>query len=243
MRAAAAAIAAAPPLDELTRHRLVAGALDALDSSTHGRPDAPSASSDLVPNGSGRAAGRARARWYGVAGAAAAAIVLVSGVGLALRNDSGADDGVAGGAERTSVDAGSDLGIPPVDLGDVSAPDRLRGILGGDGELSSSGYDSTAKTQSAEVGSPTDDRVATESFDSTDRPEVAPDVASGAASTVDPECLAGLNPGHETPAVVGVATYEGRSAFVATVTESDRVLGWVVSLDDCTVLLAQQVAR
>ena len=120
---ARAALAAAPvePLDELTRRRLVAGALAAAEQAH--ATEAPAAAT--VPIG--------RARWArrhpGLIGSAAAVVLAVLvGVPFVL------DNGGPGGGETLTAQAPLDLASPFLgDLGDLSDRSRLRLRLSGAG--------------------------------------------------------------------------------------------------------------
>jgi hypothetical protein len=99
-----------PPLDEITRRRLVRNASDARSVA---------------------AAGRRGARAWKIVGAAAAALVVVVGIGLAINaagdNDGGSSDSASSSAGSVATDLRGNLG----DVGDLSGPEALRALLAG----------------------------------------------------------------------------------------------------------------
>jgi len=143
LAAARAALAAAPvePLDELTRRRLVAGALRAADE---------------APAGSAAAA---RSRWGGrhpalVGSAAAVLLAVLVGVPFVVGHDGGskADKTLSAAAPNAAQEsAGQFFG----DLGDLSDHDRLRLRLSGGAVNDSAGPAPLEPGPSPAAGAPT----------------------------------------------------------------------------------------
>ena len=235
---AARAIGQIERLDELTRARLVRSALateHAAPAAVH--PSMPPQTSPRMPTAPPDELTPRRARkkgWAASVGAAAAAIALLAGIGVALQNggDGRNDDRAAlaePGDESSSAPGALD------DYGELSDPARLRELLEG----SASALDSAGGAESDSDGKA--------SYDDTSAAAPSADAASTTVETgrdADPAaCLAPLNPGGPVPALVGSATFEGAPALVAVLELSDRTLAWVLAADDCRILAAQSLAK
>lgn len=129
--AARAAIAEpAPPLDDLTRHRLVRDAVRAAPAPESGAP---------------------RRRWSPWIAAAAAALVVVIGVGLAIAafgNDSSTSSS-SRGSSRVADPLRGNVG----DLGDITSPAALRALLNGRAAAAKKRAPSTVPLQNGSASS------------------------------------------------------------------------------------------
>jgi hypothetical protein len=218
-RARDAAATPVPPLDEVTRRRLVGAALPAAPAPAHGT-------------------GRPRGTWLGVA-AAAVVLLLVVALGWTALSDGGDD-----ASERSQTAAGA----PPVprgelgDLGDVTDPATLRALLGDDdrsrppsaaGSGGESGGESTVEDRAAPPSASADGSDATELPQGFSRDEL--DAANRALS--DPGACAAQLAGERAIRFTGTGTYEGRAVVVAGLDQGGRTIAFVVPLDDCASVL------
>ena len=143
-----------PPLDDVTRKRLVRNAVEA----------GPSAPAD--------APARRAAPWR-VIGAVAASVIILVGIGLAVATSG--DDGTTSQDSASSGSASSALRGEVGDLGDVTSPDALRALLDGgrDRAETSSGAGGTPAPSVAESAPPAADSLARE-FDASLAPAIEP---------------------------------------------------------------------
>lgn len=238
---AAGRIGAVPPLDQLSRARLVGVALEALDdtplpvpASAESTDPVASEAADLVPL---RRAVRKVPRWLVPVGSAAAAIALIAGVAVSLGNgDLGGDDTVDSAAAELDAGARPDIeanaGQLP-DYGDLSDPSTLRGILGGSNEAGRAGI------ESAPLGDPSN-TVGKSTASTVARPPLT-DIAADASQAE--ACLADLNPGGVVPTLVGTGTFEDQVVAVASAVEADATLVFVFPPENCTIVDFQLLAN
>jgi hypothetical protein len=209
MVAAAQAIGTVQALDELTRSRLVRGALSALDSAqpTSDRPVTAQA--------------RRSPRWLVPAGSVAAAAALLVGV-VSLAGNS--NDPAVPAAESFDAQVAvseSDGPVELTDLGEVSDPARLRGLVTGD-EIDGTGL------SAEEFGS-----------ESGRAPSGGPS-AAGAAPIPTDDCLRSIDSDLDL-ALLGRATYQSEAAVVATAATPTATVVYVIGAN-CTILSSLQVA-
>ena len=227
LRAAGRAIGTVPPLDELTRARLVRHAIEAAavgaghEALTPSRLSAQSTAARRSPQ-------RSR-RWLLPAASVAAAVALVGGIGVAFNDD---DRQVADQTELANEQFGDVQGpIAAIDYGEVDDV-ALRDLLAGKSVVA--GASSRGSGESDPLTPETESGPAVPPIE--DPPNVTYDTAAAAA------CLAELNPGGVLPQVIGVASVDGRDGLVAIADEPGRRSGWVVSTDvPCSVLLSAMV--
>lgn len=228
LRAAGRTIAAVPPLDEVTRARLVRAAVES--GSLESASGRAAESTDITPRRAIPAiAGRRERsrRWLVPAASVAAVAALAGGLGVAL------DDDGRQVADTTSL-AAEDLAESAalvVDYGEIDDATLRSLVTTSDGPL---GPDDPPTVESGKGDVST---AGAESDPSrTFHDPVSYDTVAAAS------CLAELNPGGVLPQVIGIATVEGRAALVAVADEPGRRFGWVVSTDTpCAVLLSTMV--
>jgi hypothetical protein len=200
-----------PALDDVTRHRLLRNARD-----EHPAP----------------AKGPRGGRVWKVVGAAAAALVVVVGIGLAI--DAASDGG------RSSRDSASSAGSVALglhgdigDVGDLSAPDALRALLAGK-------RTATTAPKPADNADRSSCATCSTSEQSGGAPAPAPGGEAAARSATPPlgptECAARLA-AKRPVTFVGTGTYRGTPVTVVGLTGGDRVIAFVVPSNDCTNVL------
>ncbi len=217
MIAAASAIGSTPVLDDVTRARLVRGALAALDVGAQAMND------DAVPARSHVRTSRTQ-RWMVPIGAVAAAAALVIGVASLAGNSGDDPDAPFAGSASVEVDDGGfapDRLLP--DLGDVTDPGVLRDLV-----LVDTKSDVTALGAESAEG-PLETPVS-------GGRESAPPLALPSS-----ECLASLDPEAE-PVVIATATFNGAPAVVATSASATSMLVFVLG-GECTILSSLQIAN
>jgi hypothetical protein len=236
---AAGRIGSVPPLDQLSRARLVGAALAALDDTPFAVPAPPESvdplaaeAADLVPL---HRSVRNVPRWLVPVGSAAAAIALVAGVAVSIGTgdrggDNTVDSAAAELAEGTGADLEADAGQLP-DYGDLSDPSTLRGILGPSSEAGIAGV------ETAPLGDPPNTVGKATASTVAPLPDLATDTSQAEA------CLADLNPGGVVPTLVGTGTFEDRFVAVALAVEADATLVFVFPPADCTIVDFQLLAN
>lgn len=227
LRAAGRAIGTVPPLDELTRARLVRRAIEAAAVGA-GREELTPSRLSAQSTAARRSAQRSR-RWLLPAASVAAAAALVGGIGVAFNDD---DRQVADQTELANEQFGDVQDpIAAIDYGEVDDV-ALRDLLAGKSVVA--GASSRGSGESDPLTPETESGPAVPPIE--DPPNVTYDTAAAAA------CLAELNPGGVLPQVIGVASVDGRDGLVAIADEPGRRSGWVVSTDvPCSVLLSAMV--
>jgi hypothetical protein len=252
LRAAQAALATVPvePLDELTRRRLVAAALQATE-------DGPAVASGVATL---RSAGRGRwlQRHPALIGSVAAALLgLLVGVPFVVGDGDGSDRTLSaqGPAELSDESAGAFLG----DLGDLADQDGLRLRLSG-GESASDTY-AFAPTEpgpspaggAAPSGAPlpaaapsggglagSSARSASPSVADTTADDSAENAPAGLPTAADADtCVAVLLDGPARTGRLlrsGVGTYGGRPAVVASFELEGGTVAFVADRSGCAVL-------
>lgn len=196
-----------PPLDDLTQRRLVRNALPAAD-------------------GVGATSNRKGWSWLRISAAAAAALIVLAGLGAMLTTLGTGDD--------TAKSSGA---------GSVAAPEAARGDLGNVGDVSDPAaikalLDPATEEQkrlsrdSAAGGGSTED--SNQSF--------APPLASGSldggdAKPVDPQACAAQAAASRPIRFFATGTYQGQPVTIAGVDFKGRTIAYVVPSNDCTRVL------
>ncbi len=194
-----AALAVPPaPLDELTRHALVRDAVAAM-------PQQPARSE------------RRAAPWVWL-GAAAAAVLLLAGIGALVSSrqsgNTNAKSSAGGALQRAAGAPRGDLGA----LGDVSDPAVLRALLD--------------RETAASTLNPTEDRAPSS-------PGGAPQSAPRANTKAVADCSA--RPFGDHPVLFHAsATFHGEPAIVIGIEDRGRTVALVVRADDCATVLTSQ---
>jgi hypothetical protein len=201
-----------PPLDDLTRRQLVRNALPAAD-------------------GIGASSTRSGWSWLRISAAAAAALVVLAGLGAMLTslgtgNDDSAKSSTAGSAATAAVPSG-DLG----NLGDVSNPAAIRALVdpaahqkptpktgGADAQRKLSGDSSTS-------GGPAEDSTGSLS------------IAPRSDTLVDPKACAGQLAGARPVRFFATGTYQGQPVAIVGIESGGRTIAFVVPSNDCTNVL------
>lgn len=214
-----------PPLDDLQRARLLAGAV----AGSTADPDT------LTPSGSGAAdSGSQRPAWLGRAAAAAVLVLALGGGVLALTrsdtSDSTAKSTASGASPRI---ASGDLG----DLGEVSR-EQLDSLIGGP-KRGIKVPDTLPREFAADSAVPEAGQSPTRTSESgsalKSRPVPSHDELRTCRSEY--EKLGSI-------AFSGSATYAGQPAVVLGLQRGPRIIVFVVAADDCTrVLLSVSRAR
>jgi hypothetical protein len=207
-----------PPLDDVTRRRMVRTALDTATASTS-RATTPSS--------------RDRRHWLRVAGVAAALIAVVGAGGWALTT-------LNHNASRSAPDAkaaSGTTGVPslqsaPVDLHEVSNPlvlkQRVLAALG------------SVNGGSASSGSAAPPEARAPSTTAVPGPGPASTTAGAAASPA--RCVSTVRVASGvTPELLGTATYRGAPAIVVIARDRSRTLIFVLASTDCRLLSSQFV--
>jgi hypothetical protein len=199
------------PLDDLTRRRLVTGALGATGT----------------PEPAARPPRRSVGSWWSLAAAAVVAVLVLVAVGAMVLNgdddragnqaSSSADDG----ASRVEAAAEGDLG----ELGDVSDPAVLRALLGGEGADARRESSSTTAPPAAAGGATADSGE--------DAAGLAPNRNFQASKEACAAQLAGSRPVR----FVGTGLYRGRPVVVVGLSREGRTIAFVVPADSCTTVL------
>jgi hypothetical protein len=232
LRAAARALAAVPALDEITRARLVRGAIDSVSAGAAAPDDAGHRTADLTPGHvmRSRTLHRTRSRrWLVPAASVAAAAALAGGIGVALNDE---DRQVADPGNVAQQEAAPGVEPATIDYGEIDGA-ALR-LLVAQADGGNSGR-SSAELNTGDFGP--DTIASPESSQVEPLGTVTYDTAAAA------ECLGNLNPGGALAQVIGVATVAGQVGLVATADEPGARLGWVVSTDTpCAVLLSTMMA-
>jgi hypothetical protein len=185
-----AATLAVPPLDDVTRRRLVRGALDALDDSDGTEVAEPP---------------RERRSWAPLAAAAVVILLVVVGiVALGSAGNDSTNNTAARNAEREPTAGTPAAGTPSAaaDSSSGAAASLVPGTvdLGDLGDLSSSAARQQARTEIA--GSPTGDAAGVD------------DVQQLLGEVTDASCAAPLRAAETTVVGVGSATVDGDTATV-----------------------------
>jgi hypothetical protein len=217
-RARAAVAAPVPPLDEVTRRRLVQGALGSRDDAL------PTAPTSRAPRGA----------WLGLAAAAVLVILVVVAIGAMVVTDGGGTDQADGGGSSASV-AGrapdGDIG----DVGDVSDPAALRALLEGrdatTNEKAADAVPPAAGTPGAEAGG-----AGGESADQRFR-DGEGSGALAARNAVNPDVCAAQLAGDRPVRFVGTGIYGGLPVVVVGIDQGGRSIAFVVPVGDCTTVL------
>ncbi len=190
-----------PPLDDLDRKRLVSKALAAKD-------------------GTGATSKRTGRPWLRISAAAAAALVVLAGIGAMLTSL-----GTGGDSKSASSGSAATAGAPRGDvgnLGDVSDPATIRTLLD-PGSASTSSRPSAPGLdhlrQQYSTGGTSDAAIA-----------AGPDVPT-------PRACAALVAGSRPVRFFGTGTYQGRAVTIVGIDSGGRTIAFVVPRDDCTSVL------
>ena len=171
-----------------------------------------------------------RSRVWTVVGAAAAALVVVLGVGLAINASS---DGGGGSSDSASSagDVASDLHGDIGDVGDLSGPDALRAVLTGKRDAKTA--QERADSARGGGGATSDQSGGTPAATSSP----AQSQARAAAPALPPDQCAAQLAGTRPVTFVGTGTYRGIPVTVVGLTERGRVIVFLVPSNDCTNVL------
>jgi hypothetical protein len=202
-----------PPLDDISRRRLLRTALDAAPTSSR------RTSSRRTSSRSG-AGDTARAIRIGAVAAAVLAVIALSGWGLTSLNHGSSNK--AESSRAAAIPAPGSAG--PVDLHEVSNPDVLRRRV--EAALRSAAAPGAAG--SAATSAPPN-------LSETSRAQRSPSAAQCVA--------AAPAPAGDTPQLLGTATFHGAPALVVIVREPTRTLAFVLAEADCAVLTSQFLTR
>jgi hypothetical protein len=208
-----------PPLDDLTRRRLIRTAL---------------------PAGPGRLTKTRTWSWQRVTAAAAAALILLAGFGslIATMDGEGSQDLSSSGGSASSADAPTggarELRGDVGDLGDVTDPATLRALLDPDPGEEAAAAPKTpptagglSKQNSGADGGTTGNADQSESALRYD----------AARRAVDPNACAAQLAGDRPVTFVGTGTYQGRPVTIVGLTQDGRTIAFVVADADCTTPL------
>lgn len=197
-----------PPLDDLTRRRLVRTASNELPGSAAATP-------------------RPTRSWARIVAVAAVGLVVVAGIGFAVSSIDGDDASMTSG-DSAATSAGprrGDVG----DLGDVTSPEALRGLLDRR-EAAARGEGDAAEQSGGGAEAP-----------QSDTSDVSPSTEGGgfdSARGVSPKECAKQVAGRRKVAFTGTGTYQGTPVTVVGITERGRTIVLVVPSADCTNVLA-----
>jgi hypothetical protein len=203
--------APAPPLDDLTRHRLVRTASNALLGSTSATPS------------------RSKA-WARIVAVAAAGLIVVVGIGFAIASTGGGDDSslsstVGDSATATAEPLRGNVG----DLGDVSSRAALHALLDRREAARELEKDSAESSEGGALAP----QNGTSGADSSGGGS-----AFDQSRAVSPEVCARQLAGERTVAFTGTGTYQGAPVTIIGITERGRTIVFVVPRTDCTTVLA-----
>lgn len=198
--------AATPPLDDLTRRRLVRTAANALPGSSATTPP-PTRS------------------WARIVAVAAAALIVVAGIGFAISSNGGDDSSMSSSTGDSASVAGEPLRGNVGDLGDVTSPEALRALL----DRREAAADNSAKSPGGTIaapqsgGSSADAADGGESYDQ--RSSVKPDECARQLAGSRTVAFTGTGAYQGAPVtVIGITEGARTIVFVVPSTDCTKVL-------------------
>jgi hypothetical protein len=197
-----------PPLDDVSRRRLVRTA------------------SNEQP-GSSAATPRPTRSWARLVAVAAAGLIVVAGIAFAVSAIDGDDASMTSGdsAGTSAAPLHGDVG----DLGDVTRPEALRALLDRREAAALDEADAAERSGDGAEAPPSATSGASSSLDGG---------GSDSARTVTPEACAAQLAGERKVAFTGTGTYQGTPVTIIGITERGRTIVFVVPSTDCTNVLA-----